>query len=311
MYLDSRGNNRGVENMEERLIILYSRSLEEGLERSLTAEYYPCALRQALSEGELDELIQGQKVILLVLGRDLTLMEREKALLAALKLEIRTAVIPGAYESLLAEPVTIGDIPLVFFPAIRQEQRERWQWLHRASALLLLLLTSPLLVVIAIIIRLDSRGPVFYWQERVGHKGKTFALWKFRTMVTNAEAQSGPVFCQEDDQRITRVGRFLRHAHLDELPQLLNIVRGEMKWVGPRPERPAFVRKFRKYLPAYELRHLIPPGLTGQAQIRVGYDASPEAKLSYDLQHLRCQGLWEETRVLLATIPSIFHRKGR
>lgn len=297
--------------MGNRLVIIYSRSPVDSLKQSLAAEYGQSVVHQVSSAGELAELLQDQGASLLVLGKDLTLEERETALLLALSLEIRSAVVPGVYESLLAEPAPVGDIPLVFFPALRPERQNRWRLWQMTSALLLLVMASPLLLLIAICILVDSGGPVFYKQERVGHKGKTFTLWKFRTMVTEAEAQTGPVFCHEDDQRITRVGRFLRHTHLDELPQLFNILRGEMNWIGPRPERPVFVRKFKKYLPAYELRHLIPPGLTGEAQIRVGYDASPETKLSYDLQHLRRQGLWEEVRVLLATIPSILLRKGR
>ncbi|WP_206810706.1 sugar transferase [Paradesulfitobacterium ferrireducens] len=316
--------------VKDKVILLYSHIPDEGLRHGLSAAYAPASVLAVSSEKELEQLLKDPRILddhgilgdqaveckgwhlsLLVLGADLSLEQREKALLLALKRQIRTAVVPGVYESLLAAPVPLGDIPLIFFPIPGTERRNRWFWLQRAAAFLLLILASPLLLLVTLAIRLDSQGPVIYKQERVGYRGKPFVLWKFRTMVVDAEAESGPVFCREQDSRITRVGRFLRHTHLDELPQLVNIVRGEMNWVGPRPERPDFVIKFIKKFPGYELRHLIPPGLTGEAQIQAGYDASPEAKLSFDLQHLRRQGLWEETRVLLATIPSIILRKGR
>lgn len=296
----------------DQVILLYSPIPDEGLRHGLSAAYAPASVLTVSSEKELEQFKgEGRHVNLLVLGKDLTLEQREKALMLALKRQIRTAVIPGVYESLLAAPILMGDIPLIFFPIPATERRNRWHWLQRAAALFLLVLSLPLLLFIALCIRLDSAGPVFYKQERVGYRGKSFVLWKFRTMRVDAEAESGPVFCREQDNRITRVGRFLRHTHLDEWPQLVNIVRGEMNWVGPRPERPDFVELFNNNFPGYELRHLIPPGLTGEAQIQAGYDASPEAKLSFDLQHLRRQGLWKETRVLLATIPSIILRKGR
>lgn len=166
-----------------------------------------------------------------------------------------------------------------------------------------LLLTLPLWPVIALVIRLDSPGPVFFRQVRVGQRGRLFQIGKFRTMCVDAE-KDGARWATAHDDRVTRVGRFLRSSRLDELPQLLNILRGEMSLVGPRPERPEFVRHLEQLLPHYRLRHLIKPGLTGWAQIQYGYGGSvaeAHRKLCYDLYYLKHRSLELNVAILIRT----------
>jgi sugar transferase (PEP-CTERM system associated) len=153
-----------------------------------------------------------------------------------------------------------------------------------------ILALAPFLAVIAALIKRDSPGPVLFKQERVGERGRTFLLYKFRTMREDAEAATGPVWAQENDPRVTRLGRFLRKTRIDELPQLLNVLRGDMSFVGPRPERPAFVAKLVEEIPFYDERHRVKPGITGWAQINYRYGASvedTERKLRYDLYYIR------------------------
>lgn len=160
-----------------------------------------------------------------------------------------------------------------------------------AVAAVMLTLASPVILLVAIAIRLSSPGPVIYRQERVGERGRPFQVLKFRTMRADAEATTGPVWASaEDDPRITRLGRLLRKTRLDELPQLVNVVRGEMSFVGPRPERPHFVSALRQVIPFYDERHSVRPGISGWAQIRCGYGSSiedAEVKLQFDLYYIK------------------------
>lgn len=148
---------------------------------------------------------------------------------------------------------------------------------------------SPLLVLTAIAIKLDSRGPVLYRQRRVGFGGREFDVFKFRSMIENAEAD-GPQYAAINDKRVTRVGGFIRKFRIDEIPQAINVLRGEMSFVGPRPERPEFVRELEREIPNYHCRHLVKPGITGWAQVKYEYAASVEgarSKLRYDLYYIR------------------------
>lgn len=173
-----------------------------------------------------------------------------------------------------------------------------------AAATFGILIALPLWPVIALLIRFDSRGPVLFAQARVGLHGRIFTMYKFRTMRTDAEA-NGAVWAKVNDTRITRLGRFLRKSRLDELPQLWNILIGDMSLVGPRPERPEFVRQLAKSLPHYAQRHLIRPGLTGWAQIHYGYGANltdAYRKLCYDLYYLKHRSLDLDTAIIIRTI---------
>jgi exopolysaccharide biosynthesis polyprenyl glycosylphosphotransferase len=180
-----------------------------------------------------------------------------------------------------------------------------------ASALLIS--TLPLMLLVALAIKCDSAGPVFYRQERVGLRGRHFTVLKFRSMRNDAEADGRPVWAATQDPRITRVGRFIRWVRIDELPQLLNVLRGEMSIVGPRPERPHFVEQFNKLIPLYDDRHAVLPGITGWAQISYSYGASLEdarEKLRYDLYYVANWSFELDLKILLATVGVVLSGKG-
>ncbi len=175
-----------------------------------------------------------------------------------------------------------------------------------------LILFMPLFPFVLLMVRLSSPGPIFFRQERVGLNGKIFHVYKFRTMVVNAEA-SGAQWAQKNDPRVTRVGQFMRKTRLDEVPQLWNVLRGDMSFVGPRPERPEFVSWLAQELPFYEVRNMIRPGLTGWAQIRYGYGATLEQsreKLAYDLYYVKHQTLGLDLLIMFETIKTILRRRG-
>jgi exopolysaccharide biosynthesis polyprenyl glycosylphosphotransferase len=170
------------------------------------------------------------------------------------------------------------------------------------AAAILLVASAPLLLLIAVLSKLSQPGPVFYMQERVGRNGTHFQMLKFRSMRVDAERSTGPVFAVSNDPRCTRLGGWLRRSCCDELPQLLNVVRGEMSLVGPRPERPCFVDQFRRSIPRYDERHSIRPGITGWAQINgLRGDARFEERLQFDLEYVRRRTLLLDLQILLRT----------
>jgi lipopolysaccharide/colanic/teichoic acid biosynthesis glycosyltransferase len=171
-------------------------------------------------------------------------------------------------------------------------------------AVVLSVLAAPLILVCAVVVKCSSRGPAFYTQTRLGRSGRPFMLIKIRTMVHNCESTTGPCWAAPQDPRITKVGRFLRRTHLDELPQLWNVLRGDMSLVGPRPERPEFVEKLDQVIPSYRARMLVRPGVTGLAQLSLPPDTdlnSVRRKLTYDLYYIHhCSG-WLDFRLLVVT----------
>jgi exopolysaccharide biosynthesis polyprenyl glycosylphosphotransferase len=176
----------------------------------------------------------------------------------------------------------------------------------------LLVFTLPLMLLVALVVRLDSPGAVLYRQERVGLNGKTFVLLKFRSMNSNAEAR-GPAWAQQRDPRVTRVGSLMRRTRIDELPQLLNVLRGEMSFIGPRPERPHFVEQLAELIPHYRERARVKPGLTGWAQVNYPYGASVEdakAKLSYDLFYVQNRSPMLDLLIMFATVRVILFQEG-
>ncbi|MBI4313966.1 MAG: sugar transferase, partial [Candidatus Omnitrophica bacterium] len=178
--------------------------------------------------------------------------------------------------------------------------------LDLTAASVALLITLPLWGVIAWMIRRDSPGPIFYVQERVGQDGKHFQMLKFRTMRVGAETKTGPVWTQPGDDRRTRTGIFLRRWNLDELPQLLNVLAGDMSLVGPRPERPHFVRQFREDVPRYMTRHRIRSGMTGWAQIHgLRGDTSIDERTKYDLFYLENWSLWLDCVILYRSFGAV------
>jgi len=177
----------------------------------------------------------------------------------------------------------------------------------------MLVLTLPLMLATALAIRLESPGPVIFRQERVGRGGRPFTCLKFRSMRADAEQDGVPRWAIEGDPRVTRVGRFIRKTRIDELPQLINVLRGDMSFVGPRPERPSFVGELNKTIPYYDLRHSVKPGVTGWAQVRYSYGASVEdarKKLQFDLYYVKNHSLFLDLVVLVETVRVVLFQEG-
>jgi len=175
-----------------------------------------------------------------------------------------------------------------------------------------LTLLLPLNLMVAIAIKLDSKGPVFYRQERMGEDGKKFRLLKFRSMRANAE-ENGPEWAKVNDQRVTRVGRIIRKWRMDEIPQMINVLKGEMSFVGPRPERPVFVEQLEEEIPYYSLRNAIKPGITGWAQISYPYGASKEdalEKLKYDLYYVKHMSFLFDLTIIFETVKIVVLGRG-
>lgn len=180
------------------------------------------------------------------------------------------------------------------------------------GSLLGLIVSSPALLVIYCLIRLEDGGPAIFKQERIGYGGRPFTLYKFRSMTVASEADGKPALCKKNDKRLTKVGRFLREHHLDELPQLWNVLKGEMSFVGPRPERKFFVDKIKAVNPDYEQLYQIRPGLFSPATLYNGYTDTMEKmleRLRMDLQYLRERSLWLDIKIIFLTVTSILSGK--
>jgi sugar transferase (PEP-CTERM system associated) len=176
-----------------------------------------------------------------------------------------------------------------------------------------IVLATPIWLLVPAAIKLESPGPILFRQERTGERGRTFEVLKFRSMRQDAEKHSGPVWAQTGDARITRVGRFIRKTRIDEIPQLINVLRGEMSFVGPRPERPFFVKQLVDEIPYYLQRHAVKPGVTGLAQIKYSYGSSVAdavEKLRYDLYYIKRMGFWMDLSIILETIKVVLMGKG-
>jgi exopolysaccharide biosynthesis polyprenyl glycosylphosphotransferase len=176
-------------------------------------------------------------------------------------------------------------------------------------SLFALLFLSPLFVLVSLLIKLDSPGPIFYKQERIGINGQPFSIIKFRTMKNDAE-KNGPQWANQNDSRITKTGHFLRKYRIDELPQFINIAAGDMSLIGPRPERLVFIEEFEKELPDFRNRLQVKPGITGWAQIHGGYELTPKEKLEFDLYYIFNHSLVLDIKIMLKSIPVILFAKG-
>ena len=222
--------------------------------------------------------------------------------------DVSMKILPDMYDIVSGQARTnqIYGFPLIdIMPQIIQPWEESMKRLMDVFvSLFVLVISSPLWVVIAIAIKMDTPGPVVYSQERVGKDGKIFRMYKFRTMRSDAEKETGPVWAPVNDTRVTKVGRFLRNTRLDEIPQFINVLDGDMSLVGPRPERPYFVEKLSKEIPLYHRRLKVRPGITGWAQIKQGYDRSIDdvrSKVRYDLFYIENMSFRMDIKILLFT----------
>lgn len=231
--------------------------------------------------------------------------------------DLTIKILPDLYEIISGQARTnqIYGIPLIEInPQLMPEwERKIKRIIDIIISLLFLTFTLPLSLIIAFAIKLDSRGPVFYLQERVGKDEKVFKIIKFRSMIKNAEEESGPTWASKNDPRVTRVGKILRRLRLDEIPQFINVLLGHMSLVGPRPERPYFVEELSKQIPLYKRRLRVKPGITGWAQVKHKYDESIEdvkKKLQYDIFYIENMSLRMDLKILLHTIAVVLLGKG-
>lgn len=227
-------------------------------------------------------------------------------------------IIPDMYEvvSGLAKTEQIHGLPLI---QINPEIISRFEkFLKRFFdifiACIVIIPLVPLWLILSLAIKINSRGPIFYWQDRIGTDGKQFKIVKFRSMFKDAETHTGPIWAAEDDPRITKVGRFMRRFRLDEVPQFLNVLSGQMSVVGPRPERPYFVQKLMEEFPFYYRRHKVRPGITGWAQIKHSYDTTIEdvrQKLKYDFFYIENISISLDLKIMFNTVAVMFSGKGQ
>ena len=210
-------------------------------------------------------------------------------------------MVPGLYEIMMGKVKIshLGDIPLIRLESepLTGKDMAMKRGIDAIFSILILLLSAPLMLLISISIKIDSKGPVLYKQKRAGYKGRVYDVYKFRSMYKEAELETGPILARRNDERITRVGYFLRKLHLDEIPQFFNILKGEMSLVGPRPERSVFVEEFKRNIPGYYRRYVVRPGITGLAQLYGGYETSAENKLKYDLAYINNWSLGRDLNI--------------
>ncbi|HEX7714725.1 MAG TPA: sugar transferase [Bacillota bacterium] len=225
--------------------------------------------------------------------------------LNAMRFNIPVVFNPGPYEIMVSQSKIEQIQDTMSFVAYSKDYPGREQLkriLDLGISLGSLILCAPFMILIIISIKLSSPGPIFFKQERIGLKGRRFQLYKFRTMIPDAERETGPILASSNDPRVTQVGKLLRAMRLDELPQLFNVIKGDMSIVGPRPERPYFVKLYETQLPQYHLRHLIKPGITGLAQISGRYSMSAKDKLQYDLLYMKNATILLDLKIILQTI---------
>ena len=236
---------------------------------------------------------------------------KSKIVLYCLEYSCNLYVVPNLYEIMIAQASLdqLQDTPVFQIRLSGNSVKEQAKRvLDCIVAVAILFVTLPISLLSIIAIKLTSSGPVFYVQERIGRHNKPFMLYKFRTMVNNAESATGPVLSSKNDARVTKVGRFLRATRIDELPQLINVLKGDMSIVGPRPERPVFVEQFNEKVPGYSYRHVINTGITGLAQISGRYSTSPEDKLRYDLLYAKEASPLLDVQIMMQTLKVILMR---
>ena len=262
---------------------------------------------------QINKIVRESNINRIIVAEPARLREFIEQLVLVEHNRLSVDVVPELYETFMGRTHTIiGDIPLlrIVTGSIARYQKVLKRSIDIAGALSLLILTLPLMLLCTCAILISDGRPVFYKQKRMGRDLTPFWIYKFRTMVKDAEKLSGPVLAEEDDPRITAVGQKLRKFRIDELPQMINVLRGEMSFIGPRPERPEFVEKYLEEIPGYRERFRIKPGATGLAQINGGYATTPERKLKYDLMYLYHQSPALDIQVIVETIKVVLTGKG-
>jgi sugar transferase (PEP-CTERM system associated) len=269
----------------------------------------PADIPRLVREHQIDRIVVG----LADRRGKLPVDELLRAKLAGIRVEDATTT----YERVTGK-ILIDDLRpswLIFSDGFRVSRLTRMlkRTIDLSLSLVMAMVAAPVMLVTAIVIRLESDGAALYSQERVGENGRTFMLYKFRSMRQDAEQAGTPIWAKDGDDRITRVGRFIRKTRLDELPQLWNVIRGDMSFVGPRPERPFFVAQLAREIPFYQQRHAVKPGLTGWAQVKYRYGSSVEdamEKLRYDLYYIKHLSVFFDLTIVFDTVKVVLFRKG-
>jgi sugar transferase (PEP-CTERM system associated) len=267
---------------------------------------------------DIDRIVASRHVNRIVVGLSdrrgrLPIEQLLRAKMSGVRVEDATTT----YERLTGK-ILIDDLKpssLIFSDGFRASRITRFvkRMLDLSLSMILAIVTAPLMVLTAIAIKLDSAGPMLYSQARVGENGRVFKIYKFRSMRTDAEHAGKPIWARDCDERITRIGRFIRTTRLDELPQLWNVMRGDMSFVGPRPERPFFVEQLAREIPFYLQRHAVKPGITGWAQVKYQYGSTVEdamEKLRYDLYYIKHLSIVFDLTIVLDTVKVILFGKG-
>jgi len=253
-----------------------------------------------------------EEIDVLMFGPDIPDQVKTELIQAAGQRNIEVLLIPDFYELYLmkAEMQQIDDLMVYSMmpPELTIWERFAKRCIDLVISSLLLLIASPIMLLMWMIIPMTSQGKALFMQERVGLQGREFRVFKFRSMVDNAEQHTGPVLAGAGDARITRFGQFIRATRLDELPQLINVLRGEMSLVGPRPERAYFVEQFKVELPHYTYRLMVKPGLTGLAQVMANYTTTPSDKLRYDMMYIKNYSPILDLKILVQTIGVVLRR---
>ncbi|MCK4403960.1 MAG: undecaprenyl-phosphate glucose phosphotransferase [candidate division Zixibacteria bacterium] len=264
---------------------------------------------------DLSRIIKDENVELVILALPLSYHHKiMEIILGCEDLKVEFQIVPDMFEIMAARAkvVSLDGVPLI---SLGRTPLEGWNRILKRSVDVTLsaaglVLLSPVFAILAILIKLDSKGSVFYKQERLGRDGKRFIHYKFRSMIENAEEKTGPTFAQDDDPRRTKVGAFMRRNNFDEFPQLFNVLKGDMSLVGPRPERKFFVDKFKEGIPRYFLRHKVKSGITGWAQVNgLRGNTSIEERTKYDLFYMENWSLAFDIKILLLTLKDWFSSK--
>ena len=272
-----------------------------------------------VKEKDVSEIILASSARSLTVAAHTVHGELIRAIMDCQEQGVQITLMPLLYEEITGRvPVEhVGDDWSLVLPLDHAASGSFWPFFKRTLDILIsgmgLIILALLFPILALAIHIDSPGPIFYTQERVGKGGRTFRLFKFRSMIPGAE-ESGAVWAEENDPRVTRVGRFLRRTMIDELPQLINVLRGEMSIVGPRPERPIFAHQLADQIPFYRARHAVKPGMAGWALVNYGYSSSVRdalVKLQYDLYYIKHQSIYLDLLILSKTIGAMISFKGR
>lgn len=287
----------------------------EGRPGTFEVAFTVSAADEALGEALAPERLRAQRIWAVLVAEPATLPPEIRGRCEGAGLRVFSE---AAFREQQLSRVDLERLPEDWLATARSVRERRLEAMLRRSfdiavSFALLTFTLPLLLATALAIRLDSRGPVFYRQERVGLNGRIFTLLKFRSMVVNAESDGTPCWASKHDPRVTRIGRFIRLTRIDEIPQVLNVLRGDMSIVGPRPERPAFVQQLNCLIPHYADRAVVKPGITGWAQVNYPYGASVEdarMKLAYDLYYVGRRSFFLDLLILIATVRVVLFQEG-